>query len=285
MTVKTGKKNIALIASFTGLAAVLLISVIFFVISMIKNAKLNGEFSSKCRMIDSFVKQSKMPVTEESIENLKVELKRLDEAYKTLRPFMRSPLTKNRAVKKLDPLRFKERLIQTQKKLRAQALKNNLIIGGTLGFSRYETELPSQDQIPELYNRLEILEELLTIFTHTGIESLERIEFENIPKSGPDDKKKAASRKKRRSGPGTPYEEQKPEFYSQIPIYVVINCTTAQAIDILYQMRVSPCLFEVKEMDLLGKEVKEGPREGIAEKILTARIILQAIAFEAEEGS
>jgi len=222
-----------------------------------KDSQLEEEISSKYKVINALVKKSKMPITEESVILLKDEHSKLNNIYTRFKLAIASPLNEEISEKELDPLKFKEKLIQAQKKFREEAAGRNLSLPESLGFSKYETELSNPVEIPDLIKRLKILEELIYTIARANVDSLYEIGFTN----------KGAKESSLKKG-----------IYYDIPVSLKINCTSSELVQFLYKLRVSPFVFVVDDLDI-EKGQDSLDKSEVAKGSLIANLSIRAIVI------
>jgi len=243
-----------------------ILSAVLFSKSLTKDSQLEEEISSKYKAINALVKKSKMPITEESVILLKDEHSKLNNIYARFKLAIASPLNEEISEKELDPLKFKEKLIQAQKKLREEAAGRNLSLPESLGFSKYETELSNPVEIPDLIKRLKILEELIYTIARANVDSLYEIDFTNkgAKAASQIDAAKESSLKK--------------GIYYDIPVSLKINCTSSELVQFLYKLRVSPFVFVVDDLDI-EKGQDSLDKSKVAKGSLIANLSIRAIVI------
>jgi hypothetical protein len=239
----------------------LILSIVLFSVSLAKNIRIKADVYSKCGSIDRFVEESKMPLTEKSVAFLNNEQDRLKNLYSRFKLAFSSPLQEEIPEEDLEPLRFKEKLIQAQKKLRYEAEQNNLLLPQSMGFAKYETELSEPSEIPDLLKRLKVIEELIQSMANSGIGSLDEINFAEREIKGESPKSGAKT---------TDVEEA--DIYYDIPISFKIECTSLELMDFLNGLESSPIIFIVDDLD-----IESGNNE--AGNIVKASLSLKAIAL------
>ncbi|MBU4376083.1 MAG: type II secretion system protein M, partial [Candidatus Omnitrophica bacterium] len=224
-----------------------------------------------------FAKKSRMPLTEESISFLADERNKLKSAYSRLKLALTSPLAEDVPRESMDSLQFKERLIQTQKKLREEAKEFSLSLPDSLGFTKYETELSTRGEIPALWRRLKVLEELIYLMTLSEVVSLNEISF-----IGDDPAKEAAQPVPAEHVlAGMPVDKaaaqpaQSENFYDEVKVSFKITCTYSGLIKFLYKMRASPFIFIVDDLDITrAKDTLD--KDEAAESMLQANFLAKA---------
>ncbi|MFH0839673.1 MAG: Amuc_1100 family pilus-like protein [Candidatus Omnitrophota bacterium] len=252
------KRNLLSVMIIAVLACTLLLLTIILGLAMIKEAKTKKEIAAKSVAIDNFAKKSKMPLTEESISFLTDERNKLKSAYSRLKLALTSPLAEDMPRESMDSLQFKERLVQTQKKLREEAKEFSLSLPDSLGFTKYETELSTRGEIPALWRRLKVLEELIYLMTLSDVASLNEISFigDDLPK-----------------GPAQPAQSE--NFYDEVKVSFKINCTYSGLIKFLYKMRASSFIFIVDDLDITrAKDTLD--KDEAAESMLQANFLVKA---------
>ena len=291
------KRNLVsfIIIGFLGIALFSFIMLFFFTLA--RNERIDAEIASKYEIINNYAEKTKMPLSKESIALLADEQNRLKSIYARFKLAFTSPLNEDMPDEDTDPLQFKERLIQIQKKLREDANSANLTLPDSLGFTKYETELSEPSEIPNLIKRLKVLDELVYIMTSTGVDSLDELSFagENAIKSGKKGRtrKDKAKSEKRTALSSLPVPAEKirgevdgqengeaaeKEIYFDIPVFLRIDCTVSELVNFLYSLRLSPFVFIVEDMDI-EKINKAGKAEDLAEAKLKASLRVKAIAL------
>ena len=273
------KRNLFSVVVIGILAAALVFAIGLFVFFMLQDAKIGKEIMTTSGTIDGFVKKSKMPLTENSVSFLEDERNKLKSAYSRLKLALTSPLSEEVPPESMDSLQFKEKLIQTQKKLREEAKDFSLGLPDSLGFTKYETELSDSMEIPYLIKRLKVLEELIYLMTLTGVVSLDEISF-----IGEDVKKEEAHAQVMPPMPNAgniaealplPPEPGKTKIYEEIAVSFKITCTYSKLMDFLYRLKVSPFIFVVDDLDInKTKDVLD--KDQAAESRLQAAFLVKA---------
>ena len=273
------KRNLFSMIIIGLLVAALVFAIGLFVFFMLQDTKIGKEIMTKSGTIDGFVKKSKMPLTENSVSFLEDERNKLKSAYSRLKLALTSPLSEEVPPEGMDSLQFKDKLIQTQKKLREEAKDFSLVLPDSLGFTKYETELSDSVEIPYLIKRLKVLEELIYLMTLTGVASLDEISF-----IGEDVKKEEAHAQAILPVPNTenmaealplPSEPEKTKIYEEITVSFKITCTYSKLMDFLYRLKVSPFIFVVDDLDInKTKDVLD--KDQAAESRLQAAFLVKA---------
>lgn len=276
------KRNLFSVTIIGILASALLFAVGLFVFFMLQDAKVGREIMTTSGTIDGFVKKSKMPLTENSVSFLEDERNKLKSAYSRLKLAFTSPLSEEVPPEGMDSLQFKERLIQTQKKLREDGKDFSLALPDSLGFTKYETELSDSAEIPHLLKRLKVLEELIYLMTLTGVASLDEISFigEDIKKEeAPVPLQPMPPMPDIESGaealPILPLEPKRAKIYEEITVSFKITCTYSKLMDFLYRLKVSPFIFVIDDLDInKAKDVLD--KDQAAESMLQAAFLVKA---------
>lgn len=255
------KRSIIYVTIITILVGCLFIFIAGFFTALRKNAQITADLASKCKMIASLAEKSKMPITKESEIFLIDEQKKLKNLYGRFRLALTSPLGEKPSADELDSLKFKERLIQTQKGLREEARRHNLSLPKSLGFAKYETELSKPHEIPYLIKQLKTLEELINTMISSNIDSLYEINFaEAVAKKDKrlevQDGEAAELNIGETPQPGVISKEN--SFFYDIQASFKIGCTSNKLIDFLYKLRISPYFFIVDDMDIEASREGEG---------------------------
>jgi hypothetical protein len=235
------------------LGVVLLFFAVTFSLFVFKCIKIDKVIAAKTETVNEFVQKSKMPLTEGSISFLMDERNKLKSAHSRLKLALTSPLTEEIPPENIDSLQFKERLIQAQKNLREEAKEASLSLPESLGFTKYETELSEPKEIPGLWKRLRIMEELIYIMSLSGVTSLDEINFVG------DDLKK----------------EERTPVYDEITASFKITSTYSELVDFLYRLRVSPFIFVVDDLDIT-KAKDELDKDEAAESMVQASFQVKA---------
>lgn len=232
------QRNLLSIAMLLFLVIVLITSMILLIVSSSKKSKIESEIASKYEVINRFVKTSKMPMTEKSTSLLTEEANRLRDIYGRFKLALASSLNEEVPEEELEPLHFKERLIQTQKRLREDARGRNLSLPDSLGFTKYETELSDPSEIADLIKRLKVLEELTHAMASSDIDILDEINFAN----------------RYAEENALPLLDTARREYADIsliiPVSLKVGCSITKLIDFLYKIRSSPFIFIIDDLDI-----------------------------------
>lgn len=254
------KKNVLSVVIICFLGIILILFITAFGLSLAKNADITEQISAKYDMIDKFVTKSRVPITKESVLFLIEERNRLKNVYSRFKLAFMTPLTEEIPEESIDPLQFKERLVQTQKKLRKDAERYDLTLPGSLGFTKYETELSDASEIPALIRRLRVLEELISHMGFSGIDSLNELSFIGELVKKEEDSAKVV---------GLAFD---------IPVSFKINCTASELVDFLYKLRVSHFTLIVEDIDI--KKIADASDEDIvAKSVLEVNFLIKAVAI------
>jgi len=260
MVLKQSLHSLIIIIS---LLLLLSLSIALFFIALNKNSKIASEIASKCEVINKFADKDKVPIADESITSLTEERNKLKEIYNRFKIALRSPLSEEASKESSDSLQFKERLIQTQKKLSEEAKAHNLSLPKSLGFTKYETELPRPFEIPALLGQLKVLEELIHTMALSGIDSLYEIYF--IEEK--DKELDAQSRKEKVERKPQPDLKEEPPIYYDVPVSFKIGCTSAELMDFLYKLRLSPFVFVIDDLDV--ESIQENLKASFSVRAIT----------------
>jgi hypothetical protein len=159
------------------------------------------------------------------------ELDKLKEIYGGLEPLVAPTVSQ----KNIDPLYFKEMLIQTQRQLRNEARNKNIALPETLGFQEYELRLSEPGDLPELVNKLSILQELVYMAIGADVKNVTKIGFDDFDEEqSRRDRLRRRSRRKAKSA-----GEDEDTAYKKVPINFTVNCSIKELLDILYKFRAS----------------------------------------------
>lgn len=261
------KRNLISFIIIIFLSMTLLLSITLFFMSLAKNSRIKAEIASKCDGIKKIAEKSKMPISKESLLFLGDEQNKLKNAYSRFKLALGSSLSEEVAEEESDPLQFKERLIQTQKKLRKDADEHNLLLPESLGFAKYETKLSEPFEIPDLIRRLKVIEELIYIMTLTGIDSLDEIHF-------------AEKGAKKKALPLLDIAVKgKKDIYFDIPVSFKIGCTSSKLIDLLYKLRLSQFIFIVDDLDMERAQAGYDKEVAVEERLKTS-LSIRAIVLK-----
>jgi len=277
------KNDLFSTAAVTLFSAALIGSIAMFFVFLARSSEISSRIESECRRIDDYSDKNKVPFSEETVEFLKRERETLEDINTRFKSALETPLGEEVRPEDLDPLKFKEKLVQTQKKLRKDAEARGLKLPSSLGFAKYETELSAPSEIPELMRRLKILEEITDIVISSGAGSLAKINFaENSSlsdkaKSARDPKKTSRRAPRIKTAPAPKAAEKKPEtFYENIFFSFEIKCTGSKLMDLLYLMRASRYIFVVEDLDI--KSAKDAlDSDEAAERMLSAALSARAV--------
>lgn len=288
------KRNLFSIIVIVTLAAAALFFVVLFAIFFAKDIRTSKEIITKSDRIDAFVKKSKMPLTEESVSFLEDERNKLKSAYSRLKLALTSPLSDGTSAENIDSLQFKEKLIQTQKKLREEANNSSLALPDSIGFTKYETELSTPAEIPYLLKKLKVLEELVYLMTLSGVVSLNEINFigEDVKKTETIAQPAAVQAAPMPAMPPMqimhpvmpqpkdapeikPIEVKQVKANEEITISFKITCTYSKLVNFLYRLRVSPFVFVIDDLDIT-KTKDTADKDAVAESMLQASFWVRA---------
>lgn len=277
------KRNLLSLIIIAALSGVLIFLTVVFGLTAAKGARIKKEIAARSDAIDMLAKKSKMPLTEESVSFLMDERNKLKSAYSRLKLVLASPLAGDVPAESMDSLQFKERLIQAQKKLREEAKEFSLSLPESLGFAKYEIELSELGEIPVLWRRLAVLDELVYLMTLSGVVSLVEINF-----IGKDLAKEAAqpisaeSAVKMRGeviadlkGKAAAGPAQNEDFHDEVKVSFKITCAYSSLVEFLYKMRVSPLVLIVDDLDITrAKDTLD--KDDAAESMLQADFLVTA---------
>ncbi|MBN1870941.1 MAG: Amuc_1100 family pilus-like protein [Candidatus Omnitrophica bacterium] len=263
------KKNYMLLGLMAILIIGLLLSLALFLVSFAKSSKLNRELSSKYEMISTFVERSKVPLSEESIKTLASDRDKLKEIYEGLKPLVEPYKIEGN----IDPLYFKELLIQVQKKLRSETTAKNIILPNSLGFKEYETELSRPEEIPDLVNKLKILEDLVRMTVDAGVKTVTYINFDDF-----EDLKREKEQYKRRShGRADPKaSDGANELYAEVPVSLDVQCSVKELLELLYKMRASSHNFVISKVAITAGSVYPTTR-GANQRMLDSKLRMHSV--------
>ena len=254
------KKNVLSVVIICFLGIILVLFITAFGLSLAKNADITEQISKKYSDINKYVDRSKMPITEKSVLFLIEERNRLKNVYSRFKLAFITPLTEEIPEESIDPLQFKERLVQTQKKLRKDAEGYDLVLPESLGFTKYETELSDASEIPALIRRLRVLEELIFHMGLSGIDSLSELSFIGELVKKEEDSVKVV---------GLSFD---------IPVSFKINCVASELVDFLYKLRVSHFTLIVEDIDI--KKIADASDEDMAvTSVLEVNFLINAVAI------
>lgn len=251
------KRNLLSILIIISLAIAILTSMTILFTFLLKHFSAKSEIASKCESINKLTEKSGMPLTKESLIFVTDEENKLKNIYSRFKLALESPMNEEIAEEELDPLQFKERLIQIQKKLREDAAMYNLTLPESLGFAEYETELSKPSEIPDLIMRLRVLEEVIYTITLSGIDSLHEIHF-------------------------VEEEAEEEAIYFDLPVSFGVGCTSSKLINLLYRLRLSAFNFTIDDLDIKSTQApsnKGDDKEAATDREIVASLSIRAIAL------
>lgn len=260
------KRNLLSLIIVALLLMTLLLSIALFSVSLAKNFRIKSEVASKCEAISEFTERNRMPIIEESIIFLTEKRDKLKNIYSRFKLALASPLEEEVPSEELDPLKFKERLIQTQKRLRKDAGKHNLSLPESLGFAKYETALSEPSEITDLIRRLKVLEELVYTMIFAGVGSLDEIRFAN--KGVKKDVLPLLDTAAAEGG----------DIYFDVPVSFRISCASLKLIDFLYRLKSSSFVFIIDDLDI-DRTQTSSDKDEAAKRRLKASLSIRAIAL------
>ncbi len=249
----------------------LLLSALLCVLAVMRSAKLGHKISAQCERISRFARTTKMPIVQDSIDFLDAERERLKNLHGRFSLALASPLSDTPSEESLEPLMFKERLVQIQKKLRQDATQAGMALPDSLGFSEYETRLSEKDEIPGLLKRLKVLEEVIYLAADSGINAIGEVDFPMPDTQGKDKKKAPGTVKKRvRSSPipslpgpmdrGPARHDETAgnvtdnDVFGQIPFETTFRANSPEMMTFLYKLRRSPYNVVITDFSIVAPD-------------------------------
>lgn len=173
------KRNLSFIIAVIILAVFLLASLFYLAITVKENAALNFSKYKKLDNIKEYFKGGAFPPSEKLLDYYLDKNGKFLKYYETFYSDLVS--ARNEMPDKiLEPLKFKEKLLDSQSQIIKKAKASDLSVGEKalyLGFDRYQTEIPLQDDIPDLMVELESVRELFIYMMKAGMISVERVEI------------------------------------------------------------------------------------------------------------
>jgi len=143
------------------IAAVSGICIIMIITTWTGKKKLTGEWEKNLAELQKDFKIQKLPPTTKSIFIMQNEYKWLVKKQKAIWKLLNS---KKISMSNAAPLAFKERLFNTQTKLRQLADIQGCSIPKNIGFGEYSGgRIPSAGEVPLLGKRLTIIEEIINL--------------------------------------------------------------------------------------------------------------------------
>lgn len=253
------KRNLLSILIIISLAIAIFTSVAILFTFLLKHFSTKSEIAFKCELINKLTEKGDMPLTKESLIFVTDEENKLKNIYSRFKLALESPMNEEIAEEELDPLQFKERLIQIQKKLREDAAMYNLTLPESLGLAEYETELSKPSEIPDLIMRLRVLEEVIYTITLSGIDSLHEIHF-------------------------VVEEDAKEEeaIYFDLPVSFEVGCTSSKLINLLYKLRLSAFNLIIDDLDIKSAQApssKGDDKKTATDGEIVASLSIRATAF------
>lgn len=270
------------------LVGILLYTAFLSVINLQKSFSLNRELNIKIKSLEHFTKGMPFIPSSEMVENLAKEKKSLEKMDNEFISAFSKPYLGLKL--EADPLKFKEDLFQTQNSIRQLALKAGFGLPDSLGFSKYETEIPTNIDVPVLKKQLIIVEELIKIMINSKVSSLKSIEIQKsvsklIEMEEPvilslDDMKRAPQKRpKSKITEPSEIKNKKLEIYQAFSIVVEVETDTANLIKFLYNLRASNYLFILNSLKIDSKK-----DETSENRKLKSTLNISAIIFSNKEN-
>ena len=297
-------RNLLSVIIIVTLAIFLVLSIALLFTSIHENSKIRHEIASKYSVMNSYAEKSRLPISKESIAILTGEQNNLKSIYARFKLALMSPLNDEISEEELDPLQFKERLIQIQKKLREDAEMHNLALPESMGFTKYETELSERSEIPRLIKRLKVLEEIVYVMIAGRADSIDHILFmdagakkttdkismerskEKIKASAVDTALLQEMEKKLKRQKNLPEMEVSKKEHGtdyDFPVSLAVTCANSRLTALLYKLRVSPYIFVIDDIiiERIEGAVKDRPApDSAGESRLRINLSVRAVALD-----
>lgn len=174
------KKNWNTVVAAVILGAFLIISVVCLGRAIKECANLNSSKNKMIKAIRAYYIRDAFPPSEIMLEyylDRKEKILEYHNAFKAL--FLSQEEMPSHM---LDTLKFKEELTNVQFQIRKEAEREYLMIKDealSLGFERYETEIPLPQDIPDLMLELHAIKELTSFMMESKIDVLEKLSISN----------------------------------------------------------------------------------------------------------
>lgn len=159
---------------------------------------------------------------------------------------------RTRMPKEADPLKFKEELYKAQTRLKQDGSSINFQFPPSLGFARYEREIPSTSELLIGVKQLDIIQQICGLMIRSKVPEVTAIEFEEA--------------KDVASGGDTAYKE--------LPVRIVLKCRNENLMNFLYGLSVSDIPFMISYINL--KTADERPESKVQLEVV---LVITAAVF------
>ncbi len=262
------RKNLTSVIFILILAIFILISLFYLGRTIKENVSLNSLKNKKLEFINHFCKQEPFPPSEALLEYYQDKKEKISEHYKSFHTLFITSWNKM-PHSTLEPLKFKEKLFKLQSKILKEAEDGGLTIkeGALyLGFDRYETEIPSSNDISDLIVELQAVEELASLMVQSQILSLERMKILE-----PQDKALPLKELGRSIPVDKSLSKEKQAFVRIFPIQVSLEANFENFINFLNLCAKSDFIFVLSDMHIYQSEPEK--------KTVKADILLNLVVF------
>ncbi|MFH1857264.1 MAG: hypothetical protein ABH836_08615 [Candidatus Omnitrophota bacterium] len=246
------KKNLNSII-FISVLSILLGGPLFYLSGTLKKmADLNFEKNQKLKIVNNYRKKDSL-IPSEALLDYCAEKRDEEEKYYNSFNALFEDYCKNIPVTVPGSLKFKEELVSEQSGLREGAKKCYLSINKNafpLGFDKYEKELPSEKDIPDLTVELGAMKKLVSFMIQSKLQTLE-----NITIMEPRDY--------------TLTGEKEP-FSRLYPIRLTVEADFDNFMDFLYLCGKSDYIFTLEDMSVYQTKAKN---------TITAELLINAVIF------
>ncbi len=164
------------------LVGAIIVSIVVYLSFLGRKMGIENEINSQLQLLNNYKTVKENAPTIEWINYLKKEKEELNSIYTKLMKTLDNNYTRMPKYA-VEPLKFKEEIFDTQKDLRKLAYNKRLELkeeAVSLGFKEYETKIPTEEEVPNLTKRLEVIEKLVNLLTESKVQVLEKVEFLSV---------------------------------------------------------------------------------------------------------
>lgn len=229
---------------------------IICVININKTIMIDNDLRKRTNILKGYEKNISFAPTKEMVDSLSKEKNILENIYREFSktfssiPFESSPDT--------DPLKFKEDLIQAQNRIRGLALTSNFALPASLGFSKFDSDIPKTSEIPALKIELKIVEELIRLMLDSGVAKLDSIDISASPENRNEKKTKeepaSNQQKKGKDSNSAKSDDELKVTFNSFPVKLELRGSTESLVKFMYKLRISKFIFVVKDLRIDSAE-------------------------------
>ncbi len=277
MKLKNSKVTNLLIVIFV-LIIFLLYLFILTIFNFKKSINVGSDLNSKIETLNSYERNTSFYPSKEMVDGLQKKKASLEDIFKNFSSVLAPSAQEEKS--ESDPLKFKEELLLAQTKIREVAKNANLSLPDSLGFTKYDVEIPATQDIPVLKNQLKIIREIIGYMSDTGIKSLnvlnvsspvmskKKIEVEpnieglpgdNLPMGRPPGlpfpKRPAPNRAIEAKAVSSNDGEE--IVYDTFPVKLELESSTSSLIKFIYKLRTAKSIFIIKNLEISSIESKD----------------------------